>query len=462
MERYAPKLAEIEAMMKKTSKMENFTLTPSKKEKIAIMLESFSTAMRQGQVQDRAAVAERKTMMEAVGGTGLSDVGPYQKFGINMITAVMANVVADQLVSVQPMTNRIGEVRYLKYKYASTKGGAAKGDVLSSALEFGGGKFEYTSDEIEAERVASSGATTITATLSWRAVKAGSVKLTAGNYVLTDDGAGKLLDSSKANKGTIDYVTGAISATVPALPADMDASYMYITTDPNPMVPEITAEVSVMPMEAKSRKLKTAFSYDAAFDMQGDYGFDMDAEQVAFFSAEIAHEIDGEIMKDLWELAVGQNDKVADFSQTAPTGVSYQDHIDSFWSKAIIAGGNMIFTRLKRGAASFIIAGINVCTIIESHRNFVKQAFNATGPHICGYLNGVPVVKNPYYAVNDYVIGYQGSQLFDTGYIYAPYMPVTTIDIIKDDGFTFGKGFVTAYGKKAINAKCYAYGKIVA
>lgn len=449
-------------------------VTPDKRLGIATLVENFNVMCRsginmQGQ-QIKPELLEGASVPGAGSGTGLANVGPYTRFGINLITATMANVIAETLVSVQPMTNRVGEVRYLSYKYNSNKGAVKRGDLVSNTFEFGGGNFEYTSDHVAGEALAnSSGTGALTLNLAWKPVKPGSIRLTIqdGTKTLVDDGKGKIeLAGTTSAAGTIDYATGAITGlTFSADPQSLTAEYDYITTEPEPEVPEIITEISTMPMVAKTRKLKTAYSFDAAFDLQGDYGFNIDEETLAYFSAEIAHEIDGEIITDLINLAKsnlsspGKIEQIPEWDPVAPTGVSQMDHDDAFWNN-IVKGGNIIFKRLRRGRASYVVAGVEVCNTIETMRSFVPSGSTATGPHIVGTVKGINIVKNPFMNDYEYIVGYLGSQKFDTGYVYAPYMPVNVIDIIKPDNFTFGKGFVTAYGKVSINPKCYVLGTI--
>lgn len=447
-------------------------MTEGRKLNIATLCENFSSMIRTGKNIQGQAINAQLLEGSANGktGTGLSNVGPYTKFGINLITATMANTIAETLVSVQPMENRIGEVRYLAYKYASNKGGAKKGDLISNTFEFAAGHFNYSSDTVSDEVLPNfTGTSALTLNLAWAPVKPGTVQITIKNgKVLTDDGKGKIeLSGTTSAAGTIDYATGAITGlTFSSDPESASATYEYVTTDVEPNVPEVETEIAIMPMQAKSRKLKTAYSFDAAFDLQGDYGFDIDEETLAYFSAEIAHEIDGEIINDLITLAKSNKaadgravEQIPEWDPVAPTGVSQADHDDAFWNN-IVKGGNMIFRRLRRGKASYVVAGIEVCNTIETMRKFVPSGDDATGPHICGTVNGINIIKNPFMNDYEYLVGYQGASIFDTGYIYGPYMPVNVIDIVKPDGFTFGKGFVTAYGKKGVNPKCYVIGTV--
>ena len=103
-----------------------------------------------------------------------------------------------------------------------------------------------------------------------------------------------------------------------------------------------------------------------------------------------------------------------------PEGISLREHYESF---AIVLndGSNKIFQETKRASANFIIAGIDVATVIESLPNFVSAGNNAAvGPHVSGTLGNLMVIKNPYYPPTKYVLGFKGTSLFDAGYFYCP------------------------------------------
>ena len=98
-----------------------------------------------------------------------------------------------------------------------------------------------------------------------------------------------------------------------------------------------------------------------------------------------------------------------------PIGLSLRDHYESF-NTVIIEGSNRIFGATKRANATFIIVGLDVATVIESMDNFVSAGVtNVIGPHVCGTLRGLKVIKNPYYPPRSYVLGFKGMTLFDAG-----------------------------------------------
>ena len=95
--------------------------------------------------------------------------------------------------------------------------------------------------------------------------------------------------------------------------------------------------------------------------------------------------------------------------------MSLRDHYESF-NTVLIEGSNRIFGATKRATATFIIVGLDVATVIESMDNFQSAGVtNVIGPHVCGTLRGITVIKNPYYPPRAYVLGFKGQTLFDAG-----------------------------------------------
>ena len=111
-----------------------------------------------------------------------------------------------------------------------------------------------------------------------------------------------------------------------------------------------------------------------------------------------------------------------------------------------------------------MVAGINVASLIESigDGRFVASADALKpGPHVIGTLDGRwKIIKNPYYEVDSFVVGYKGSSYLEGGYVYAPFLPLYTTPTVMLDDFVNRKGVRTIYGKKMLNSHFYAKGKI--
>ena len=224
----------------------------------AIMLESTSnyldrvTAMSQG---------SGGMMNEA---TQPSDVGYFKKYAINLLSAAVPNLIAPEIVSMQPMLSRVGEMRFLKILYGSNKGSIKAGDTMFSMFQGGNGETSYSSDEVDSEFVTASG-TSLTGNLSWLPIAPGSVTLTVGVNEAVDNGKGQITGTG-ITSGTIDYSTGAFNITLAADPGSEEVSfnYRYNNMDVPVQAPEVNLKIEVSPIIAKSRKLKTLYSFDAA------------------------------------------------------------------------------------------------------------------------------------------------------------------------------------------------------
>lgn len=414
----------------------------------AILLENTSSYL------DRAAMMNG-SMNEA---TQPADVGYFKKYAINLLSAAIPNLIAPEIVSMQPMLSRVGEMRYLKVLYGSNKGSVKAGDTMFSMFHGGNGETAYSSDEVDTEYVTASGST-ISGSLAWLPVVPGSVKLVIGTKEYTDDGAGNITGSG-ITSGTIDYNSGAFSITLASEPSaseDIYFNYRYNNMDVPVQAPEVTLKIEVAPIIAKSRKLKTIYAFDAAFDMSKDYGMQINNELVTYTASQIKHEIDGEIMGDLLRIASATP---VTWDATPRDGISLRDHNESFYNKVVEAGNN-IFDATKLANGSYIIVGMDAANIVETLPRFRSSGvIKPTGPHLVGYLGSMPVYKNPFYPADTFLVGWKGNGMFEAGYLYCPYMPIMTTQLIMDADFQGQRGFATSYGKKPVNSKMFCKGTI--
>ena len=325
---------------------------------------------------------------------------------------------------------------------------------------FAGGTSEtaYSSDEVESEYVTATG-TALKGNLAWTPVVPGSVTLTIGAVQLKDNGAGAIVaDGTKVTaNGTINYATGAFEVTLAAATTDdIYFSYNYNNMEvPVNNVPEVNLKIEVAPIIAKSRKLKTLYSFDSAYDLSRDYGMQINGELTKYIASQLKHEIDGEIMNDLLSIAAA---KAVTWSSKVADGISMRDHNESFYNKVIEASNN-IFQATKLASGSFLIVGTEVSNIVESVPRFKPSGVvKPVGPHLVGYLGSMPVYKDPFYAPTKFLVGWKGDGFYDAGYVYAPYMPIMSTMLIMDAAFQGQKGYVTSYGKKPINANMYCAG----
>lgn len=421
---------------------------------LAILLENTKSEieMAQGRMQHTGAISEA---------TDISMVKTFSSNVFDLITAVMPNLLANDIVTVQPLDRRNGQIFYLKFTYGNTKGGITAGStMLSSQTGFNGGN--YSGEHISGE-VLTIDTGAVTHTLSYLPVIPGSVVLTDPTNVTAKvvdvplgDGTGTFTDTTYGlGSGTINYSTGAISLTgVTATAAEVAWDYNLNSFDAT--VAEVDVRVEVEPIVARPRKLKSVYMFDVSFDLKANFGLDMDTLILKATSGEIGYEIDHEIMSDLIQCAGS-----ASSWNMLPTYRTMEQKAHNLTLiDAINNGSNTILGMTKRYEGNFIITGKNGATIIEGlgkdHFKRISTGGVVGGPHLVGILEDkYKVYKDPYYGDNELLIGAKGDMFIESGYVYAPYLPLFASQLLVDADFKASRGFCTLYGKKVTNANMY-------
>lgn len=389
------------------------------------------------------------------------DIGQYKRFALDMVTAVVSNLIAPEIVSVQPIDNRVGMINYIKYIYGSDKGKTNAGSTFADARNMYASDPNYTAKLVDGEGVKLDDTQKL-AELKWTPVIAGTVDILIDEK-LKDNGAGKLVKASDGTTevGTIDYTTGKITLTLAASAKVGLATYQY-NNEQIPMndIPEIKLAIESLPITARARRLKAYYSFEAAYELNKEYGTDMQTQLNTQAAAEISHEIDIEICNDL--LAGANAGAPLTWSKAVPVGVSKMDHYDSF-AITIEEGNAKIHQATRRVSGNFIVCGTQAAVIIKANRQFVSaHPSDVTGPYYAGTLGVNKVFVNPEYDQYAFLIGYKGENLLNAGYVYAPYMPIMTTDLVQLEDMAGRKGWATMYGKLMLNDKFYIAGKVTA
>jgi len=173
-------------------------------------------------------------------------------------------------------------------------------------------------------------------------------------------------------------------------------------------------------------------------------------------------EIDNELTIDLLTTAIGNTNPelyMRSWSKVQPTGVSLADHYDGFIEK-IIDCSNAINAATRKVSANFMVCGLGVATVVKVMRTFQASGNIANGPYYLGTLGDIKVYVNPDYPADYFVMGYKGTNMFDAGAFYLPYMPVTSTDTIMTADFRGEKAWATMYAKKILNKDMYVAGQI--
>jgi hypothetical protein len=245
----------------------------------------------------------------------------------------------------------------------------------------------------------------------------------------------------------------------------------------NANIPEIDIKVDSTAITATTKKLKAKWTPELGQDLNAYHNLDAEVELTSILSEQIALEIDREILADLvngatagtyyWSRSpglfverttgreVGANTAAPDFTGTV-----------SEWYETLIETINdvsaQIHRKTLRGGANFVVCGPEVANILEFTSGFRA---NVTADADKGMIGAVKagslsrkydVIVDPYFPRNAVLVGRKGGSFLESGYVYAPYVPLqTTPTIFGVEDFVPRKGVMTRYGKKMVRPDMY-------
>src|SRR6056300_774261 len=257
----------------------------------------------------------------------------------------------------------------------------------------------------------------------------------------------------------------ALSATAPAF----EATYrIYETLEFEDAIGEVSFDLEAVTVSVTERKLRAQWSPELAQDVSAFHNIDAEAELTALLSEQVAAEIDREILRDLRKGAAWTLRWDYDGWRRLNTNSTAYNQKD--WNQTLITAINQISAQIHkstlRGGANWIVVSSEISAIFDDLEYFhVSNAapdqdqYNM-GIERVGTLSGrYQVYRDPYFPPNTVLLGHKGSSLLDTGYVYAPYVPLQlTPTMYNPFNFTPFKGIMTRYAKKMVNNRFY--GKI--
>lgn len=392
------------------------------------------------------------------------------KILIPMIRRTFPELITNEIVGVQPMSGPVGLAFALRYKYNS--------DVLGNGVDSNGhytpqGKFT-PADTLDTNSKSASGG-------DGQNIGYGSGAL-AGNKA---EMGWQLLDT-RFTGASAGYLSGveasALSAKagydLSATPlkdglkfADQDKGIAallqnYEITGNIPTV-DITFEKTSI--EAGTRRLAARYSLELEQDLKNMNGIEADTEFVNAMSYEIQAEIDREVIVRMLQVTLNSGN-ISFWSPATADARWIMERNRDFYQKLVIEANNVAI-RNRRGAANFIVTTPRVCAILEALPEFqfapVQGSVNTNSIGVAkvgnlgGRFNvyrdtrscvqdggfGGPAYGSGNLAQIDYaLLGYKGSEYFDTGLIYCPYIPVMLQRTIGPNDFAPRIGVMTRYG----------------
>ena len=243
------------------------------------------------------------------------------------------------------------------------------------------------------------------------------------------------------------------------------------------LIPEIDIKVDSIAVTAQTKKLKAKWTPELGQDLNAYHNLDAEVELTSILSEQIALEIDREILGDLingakastlyWSRSpglfvdkgtgqeIGASSAAPDFTGTV-----------SEWYETLVETINdvsaAIHRKTLRGGANFLVCGPEVANILEFTAGFRASVTHddetgSVGAVKVGALSKkFDVIVDPYFLRNVILVGRRGSSFLESGYVYAPYVPLqTTPTIFGPEDFVPRKGVMTRYAKKMVRPDMY-------
>jgi len=368
------------------------------------------------------------------GGSASSPVAGFDPVLISLIRRAMPNLVAYDLAGVQPMSGPTGLIFAMRSRYSAQDGTETFYNEVDTAFSGQNDGNDLTQGLYTGQ--ASEGA--------------------AVGFGTTSPGANQgsnpgLLNDSGVTQDS--YATGQGMHTG-------DAEDLGDGT--GDQFNQMAFSIEKVTVTAKSRALKAEYSLELAQDLKAIHGLNAEAELANILSTEILAEINREVIRTIYKVAV--NGATAN---TATSGIFDLD-VDSNgrWSVEKFKGllfqierdANAIAQQTRRGKGNTILCSADVASALTMAGVLdYTPALNAnlnvddTGNTFAGVLQGKYRVYIDPYSANAaakqyYVAGYKGSSPYDAGLFYCPYVPLQMVRAVGQDTFQPKIGFKTRYG----------------
>jgi hypothetical protein len=375
----------------------------------AAILENQEIALREERSQQHY-LAET-----APAGANTGSIGTWDPVLISLVRRSMPNLMAYDVAGVQPMTGPTGLIFAMKSRYDAGTTGSTEALFNEANTRHAGTK------------------------------STAAVSQEGSGLDVTNAGSPNTIDSDRVT----DLATAAMSTDSAEALGDSASNAFE----------QMGFTIEKATVTAKSRALKAEYTLELAQDLKAIHGLDAETELANILSTEILAEINREVIRTI----NSQAKTGALQSNTAINGVfDLSSDADGRWSVEKFKGlivqiereANTIAKETRRGKGNFIICSSDVASALAAsgmldYTPALSTNLNVddTGNTFAGVLNGRTRVYIDPYASADYVtVGYKGTNPYDAGIFYCPYVPLTMVRAVGEDNFQPKIGFKTRYG----------------
>jgi hypothetical protein len=300
-------------------------------------------------------------------------------------------------------------------------------------------------------------------------------------FVYTADG-GDVTDTAATNIAAIiygpdikypvkDQIDNVGSTAIGAVVGDL------FDLEANANIPEIDIKVDSTAITAQTKKLKAKWSPELGQDLNAYHNLDAEVELTSILSEQVALEIDREILADLvngasaatyyWSRSPGLfvNRETGEELGATAAAPDFTGTV-SEWYETLIETINdvsaQIHRKTLRGGANFVVCSPEVANILEFTSGFrASVTADADKGEIGAVKVGAlsrkfDVIVDPYFPRQVILVGRRGASFLESGYVYAPYVPLqVTPTIFGVEDFVPRKGVMTRYAKKMVRPDMY-------
>ncbi len=421
--------------------------------------------------------------------TDTGDIAQFKRISIPLVRRIYPQLIANKIVSVQPLLGPTGLVYYLRFRYSSNKGatrgadnnGGFPGDDVNSLMQLASGDANldiyYAHQFVQNETSNTDPGLdlssaynplehtpilpgTMTGTIFDGATAVATFAVSeAGVVAITVIGAPACTPQTVGSSLNLTSGELVIAWDIAPGPNHVLVNYEY-NMECQPDLPEINLVIESEEVGAKTRKLKAVWSYEAQQDLRSQHNLDAEAELTAVLAQEINLEIDREVLTDLRNNA----GTVSSWDFATALGDTIKEKYESLYIK-IVEISNVVHRKTLRGGCNWLVTSPEVASIFETATAGFAPAPSETftsslGIQYVGTVNSRwRLYKDPLFPQGQILLGYKGDSYMDAGYFYLPYVPLTQTPVVLDpESFCPRKGILTRYGKKLLRegAKFYA------
>jgi len=392
--------------------------------------------------------------------------GNLQPRILDIVRIFYPNMIANELVDIQPLDGEIGQIFVLKPRFEDTFGGVTEGDEIFRTYPT---NYNYAAETVNDVLGTPDGSTrAFSKTLANTPIRPSTVQLTyttgGTTYTVTDDGNGNFTGTYVT--GTVNYETGVVSITfavshAPTNSTTLPILYLYDSEQAESTIRSVKFDLSLVPVKARQHPLKFKYSVAAGLAASAHLALDTEETLTQLAAEYIKNERDNKLVQLIVQNATHDND--LDFD--ADRATAYYDK-RSFYSELELKlnhAESLIQTAMGRGSVDFMLCGKNAAEVIMNSRGFRPEPYV---PQIGSYKVGtlrdgkIAVVKSLLMDADTYVFGFKGFMPGDSATILAEWVPIYATPTLEYPTLTREKGLMSLYDLFVNTPQYYYYGTL--